>query len=124
MNFADILPIRTVGDEGYTGDEGDEKSKSPPSIKEPKKTAKEGRVESISTDNVELKTYRNNENGAEQRSRDRRELKIITDKVGLLIAWCSTIDCHCCGHEMDSVLRVVQSNKSFCFLRIHVSRKV
>jgi len=98
-----------------TCDEGDKKSKSPSCIKETKKTAQEGRVQSISTDNVELKTYGNKENRAEESSRDRWELEIIADKIGQLIAWCSPVDCHCSAHEMDSAFRAWYNQTNLLF---------
>jgi len=108
-------PLDQSGMKEYTCDESDKKSKPPSCIKESKKTAEEGGVESISTDDVELKTNGNEKDRTQESSRDGWELEIIADKVGQLIAWCSAVDCHCCTREQDSVFRGCFSQRNLCF---------
>ena len=64
-NFVDKLIISIVNNSLYTRKQSHKEPQSPSSIKESKSTSNEGRVESILTNDLQLKTDRYENNGSQ-----------------------------------------------------------
>jgi hypothetical protein len=80
-----------------TRDKSHKKPESPSSIEETKGTSKERRIQSITTDDIELKADGDENDGSQKSSSDRRELKIIAKYIRLTIV-VVVVACTCCSH--------------------------